>query len=70
MPAARRRGHEGGRFASSVVPVYKADGTLALDREEFPRPQTTHGNAGRPEAGVRRMADVAGSTKPAPPTAV
>ena len=30
-----------GRFDRSIVPVYKADGTLALDREEFPRPQTT-----------------------------
>ena len=29
------------RFAKSVIPVYKADGSLALDREEFPRPQTT-----------------------------
>ena len=30
-----------GRFNKSLVPVYKADGTLALDKEEFPRPQTT-----------------------------
>ena len=30
-----------GRFAKSVVPVYKLDGSLALDHEEFPRPQTT-----------------------------
>ena len=29
------------RFAKSLVPVYREDGTLALDREEFPRPQTT-----------------------------
>ena len=29
------------RFAKSVVPVYNEDGTLALDHEEFPRPQTT-----------------------------
>ncbi|MBV1876579.1 MAG: acetyl-CoA C-acetyltransferase [Pseudomonadales bacterium] len=29
------------RFAKSVVPVYNLDGTLALDREEFPRPGTT-----------------------------
>jgi acetyl-CoA C-acetyltransferase len=29
------------RFARSVVPVYREDGTLALDHEEFPRPQTT-----------------------------
>jgi acetyl-CoA C-acetyltransferase len=30
-----------GRFDRSVVPVYNEDGSLALDREEFPRPQTT-----------------------------
>ncbi|MFM5948796.1 MAG: acetyl-CoA C-acetyltransferase [Novosphingobium sp.] len=30
-----------GRFAKSVVPVLNEDGTVALDREEFPRPETT-----------------------------
>ncbi len=30
-----------GRFKNSVVPVYHDDGTLALDHDEFPRPQTT-----------------------------
>ena len=30
-----------GRFDKSLIKVYKADGSLALDREEFPRPQTT-----------------------------
>lgn len=30
-----------GRFAKSLVPVHNPDGTLALDREEFPRPSTT-----------------------------
>ena len=30
-----------GRFDRSLVPVYREDGTLALDREEFPRPNTT-----------------------------
>jgi len=30
-----------GRFSKSVVPVHREDGSLALDREEFPRPQTT-----------------------------
>ncbi len=28
-------------FKNSVVPVYHPDGRLALDKEEFPRPQTT-----------------------------
>ncbi|HEX7034230.1 MAG TPA: acetyl-CoA C-acetyltransferase [Pseudomonadales bacterium] len=32
---------ENGYFAKSVVPVYNEDGTLALDHDEFPRPQTT-----------------------------
>ena len=30
-----------GRFAKSLVPVVKADGSLALDHEEYPRPETT-----------------------------
>ncbi len=30
-----------GRFARSLVPVHNPDGSLALDREEFPRPNTT-----------------------------
>lgn len=30
-----------GRFNKSVVTVYNPDGTVALDHEEFPRPETT-----------------------------
>jgi acetyl-CoA acetyltransferase len=30
-----------GRFDKSVVTVYNEDGTVALDHEEFPRPETT-----------------------------
>jgi acetyl-CoA C-acetyltransferase len=30
-----------GHFDRSLVPVYKDDGSLALDHEQFPRPQTT-----------------------------
>ena len=30
-----------GRFDRALVPVFHDDGTLALDREEFPRPETT-----------------------------
>lgn len=30
-----------GYFDKSLVPVYSVDGTLALDKEQFPRPQTT-----------------------------
>ncbi|MCZ6828042.1 MAG: acetyl-CoA C-acetyltransferase [Gammaproteobacteria bacterium] len=30
-----------GHFDKSLIPVYKDDGSLALEHEEFPRPQTT-----------------------------
>ncbi|MFZ0267174.1 acetyl-CoA C-acetyltransferase [Caulobacter sp.] len=30
-----------GRFDRALVPVYRDDGSIALDREEFPRPETT-----------------------------
>ena len=30
-----------GRFARSLIAVYNEDGSVALDHEEFPRPQTT-----------------------------
>ena len=30
-----------GHFDKSLVPVHHEDGSLALDREEYPRPQTT-----------------------------
>jgi acetyl-CoA C-acetyltransferase len=30
-----------GRFDKSLIKVFKADGSLALDHEEFPRPETT-----------------------------
>ena len=30
-----------GAFSRSLIPVYREDGTLALDKEEFPRPGTT-----------------------------
>src|SRR3982074_1812370 len=32
---------KGGYFSKSLVPVHRADGSLALDREEYPRPSTT-----------------------------
>lgn len=36
-----------GRFDKSLVPVHNEDGSLALDREEFPRPSTTMESLGR-----------------------
>lgn len=35
------RAIEGGHFKKSLVPVLNDDGTLALDHDEYPRPQTT-----------------------------
>ncbi len=32
---------DNGHFDRALIPIYKDDGTLALDREEFPRPGTT-----------------------------
>ena len=49
----------GGHFSRSLVPVYHDDGTLALDHEEYPRPQTTlEGLAGLKPA-FETLADVA-----------
>jgi len=46
------------RFAKSLVPVYHEDGTLALDHEEFPRPQTTLEGLGSLKPSFEAMADV------------
>ena len=46
------------RFAKSLVPVYKEDGTLALDHEEFPRPQTTAEGLASLKPSFEAMADV------------
>ena len=47
----------GGHFNKSLVPVYKADGSLALDREEFPRPQTTAEGLAELKPAFAKMAD-------------
>lgn len=49
---------EEGRFAKSLVPVYREDGTLALDREEFPRPETTAEGLAALKASFAVLADV------------
>jgi acetyl-CoA C-acetyltransferase len=46
-----------GRFDKSLVPVYKEDGTLALDKEEFPRPQTTLEGLSALKASFAAMAE-------------
>ncbi len=48
-----------GRFAKSLIPVYREDGTLALDREEYPRPQTTMEALAGLKPAFEQMADVA-----------
>lgn len=47
-----------GRFSKSVIPVYREDGTLALDREEFPRPQTTLEGLSQLEPSFAKLADM------------
>jgi acetyl-CoA C-acetyltransferase len=46
-----------GRFKKSLVPVYKEDGTMALDQEEFPRPQTTMEGLSSLKPSFAAMAD-------------
>ncbi len=46
-----------GRFDKSLVPVYREDGSLALDREEFPRPGTTLEGLGKLAPSFAAMAD-------------
>ncbi|MFT4518201.1 MAG: acetyl-CoA C-acetyltransferase [Halioglobus sp.] len=46
-----------GYFDKSLVPVYSIDGTLALDKEEFPRPQTTLEGLAELKASFEPMAD-------------
>jgi acetyl-CoA C-acetyltransferase len=47
-----------GRFDKSLVPVYNEDGSLALDHEEFPRPQTTAEGLAAIKPSFAEMADV------------
>jgi acetyl-CoA C-acetyltransferase len=46
-----------GYFAKSLVPVHHEDGTLALDREEYPRPQTTREGLAALKPAFQAMAD-------------
>ena len=46
-----------GRFDKSLVPVHNLDGTLALDREEFPRPGTTVESLGQLAPSFPAVAD-------------
>ncbi|GAB3272465.1 acetyl-CoA C-acetyltransferase [Parahaliea aestuarii] len=59
VESQRRAAHaiENGHFSKSLIPVYKADGSLALDREEFPRPGTTLESLSELKAAFEPMAD-------------
>jgi acetyl-CoA C-acetyltransferase len=46
------------RFAKSLVKVFNEDGSVALDHEEFPRPQTTAEGLAALEASFAKLADV------------
>lgn len=47
-----------GRFDRSVVPVFNPDGSLALDHEEFPRPETTAEGLASLKPSFQVIADV------------
>ncbi len=47
-----------GRFEKSLVPVTLDDGTVVLDRDEYPRPQTTMDDLAKLEPAFARIADV------------
>ena len=46
-----------GRFERSLVPVLNDDGTLALDRDEYPRPQTTKEDLAALKPSFAQVAD-------------
>ncbi|MBI1340943.1 acetyl-CoA C-acyltransferase [bacterium] len=48
----------GGHFDRSLVAVHHEDGSVALDREEFPRPQTTREGLAGLKASFAQMADI------------
>ncbi|GAB5487840.1 MAG: acetyl-CoA C-acetyltransferase [Parasphingorhabdus sp.] len=47
-----------GRFDKSVVPVVADDGTVLLDKEEFPRPQTTAEGLAELQPSFAKLADM------------
>ncbi|MEL0072412.1 MAG: acetyl-CoA C-acetyltransferase [Rhodobiaceae bacterium] len=49
---------ENGHFDKSLVAVHKEDGSLALDKEEFPRPGTTMESLSQLEPSFAKLADI------------
>lgn len=47
-----------GRFDKSLVPVYNLDGTMALDHDEYPRPQTTAESLAQLKPSFVKLADM------------
>jgi acetyl-CoA C-acetyltransferase len=47
-----------GRFDKSLITVYNEDGSVALDKEEFPRPQTTAEGLASLKASFNEIADM------------
>ncbi len=47
-----------GHFDRSLVPVYRRDGSLALDHEEYPRPQTTAEGLAALKPSFEAVADI------------
>lgn len=52
-----KRAIDEGRFDRSVVPVLNDDGSVALDREEFPRPETTAEGLAALQPSFGKLAD-------------
>src|SRR5665213_346210 len=48
----------GGHFDKSLIPVHREDGSLALDHEEYPRPQTTREGLAGLKPAFEAIADV------------
>ena len=48
---------KGGYFDKSLIPVYNANGELVLDKEEFPRPETTLEGLSQLKASFESLAD-------------
>ncbi len=48
---------ENGHFDKALVPVHREDGSLALDKEEFPRPQTTRDDLRALDPSFAKLAD-------------
>jgi acetyl-CoA C-acetyltransferase len=51
------RAIEEGRFSRSLIPVLNLDGSVALDHEEFPRPQTTMESLAELKPSFEALAD-------------